>query len=237
MFSLLRTAETKNDDGTPLSSLFEHVLWKIRHPKDPFLHPKQSHQFDTLWHQTQDGYLAPIFSVSPKSPPVGSIMVLCGPYTHPLVYLLNKCGFLHQLLNSGLRVHLVSHRGHNLGTGKVRSSFENVIHYDIPSALDAIHRFDHDLPLFLLGVDLGSILAMGWLSICGTEDFCGAAIINTPVTPPKGPVPNILQQLPSWICPPIEQLGFIAANLDLELSLSTLSPSLRRRILHERLIG
>lgn len=216
------------------SDFITDLLWKLRHPNTPFLRAHHTKVTDRIWYQSVDGHLAPIFVTNPSQSHHSSILFVGGPYFHPLIYLLNSEGYLASLLKAGYRIYLMAHRGHDLSRGQFTSDIEHIAHYDIPAATDAIRRYD-DAPLTLIGADIGSVIALGWLSIGGSEDFSSAALIDLPYQQPASAYKSWTAFMPPNITIPIKSVGALAAQLDLDTTFSALDPSIRRRILKDGL--
>ena len=214
--------------------LVSALLWKLRHPNDAFVKEHHTRVVDSIWYQSTDKHLAPIFVVDPPRHHHSSVLFVGGPYFHPLIYLLNAEGYLANLLSNGYRVYLMAHRGHDLSKGNYCADMEHIAHYDIPAAADAIRRYDSS-NLMLIGADIGSVIAMGWLSIGGTEDFNAAALIDLPYDHPSSAYKSWTAFMPPQLTIPIRTIGALAAQLDLDTTFSALDPSIRRRILNDGL--
>ena len=234
---LYQNSSTSADSSSRLKNygdLLSSLLWKLRHPNDAFLQTHHTKVVDHIWYQSSDSHIAPLFVVDPPQAHHSSILFVGGPYFHPLIYLLNEHGYLASLLEAGYRVYLMAHRGHDLSKGQYTADMEHIAHYDIPAAVDSIRRYD-SANLLLLGADIGAVIAMGWLSIGGSDDFDAAAIIDLPYQQPSSAYKSWTALMPAQMTIPIKSIGALAAQLDLDTTFSALEPSIRRRILNDGL--
>ena len=171
---------------TTKETLLERVLsvfWNVRHPLSPLCESLLPVP-DRITYQTQDDYRVSLEHF-PHSQGRGEPILICtGPLIHSRILRLGEGQFLRALQQNGFDVYLFAHRGQRNAISPQGAtsnhSWNDILNYDLPCAIDAIKRYTKASRIFLLGHGLGGLLTYSWLSMGGSRDLAGNITIDAP---------------------------------------------------------
>ena len=226
------------------STLLESALsliWSLRHPLSPLSEPLIPIT-DRLTYQSKDGWRVTMEHFPHTRGRGEPVLIYMGPLIHSRILRLGEGQFLRSLQENGFDVFLFSHRGQrnsirlpSIKSTSANHSWNDILHHDLPCAVDAIKRYTKATRIFMLGHGLGGLMTYSWLSGGGARDLAGNITIDAPAlyTPRKIPVRyQLIQQiLAHWTQYPTKALAQLQAQRSLILH-PEISPQRSRGILH-----